>query len=206
MKILIADKQPLMRKGIIEALDLDKKNHKILEANSLSEALSIQKTNQIDIAFIELHLNDGSGFDFINNIAPNDNKHPQIILLAASISVFEFRRAKELNVDGYILKEMDVEDLKYAFNLILKGEKYYPYKLVDKVLRTNDEDGIRLLTDREMDVLIELTKGLTNSQIGSNLYISEGTAKKHVSNILTKLNMTNRMEVLVYANRLSGSQ
>lgn len=205
MKILIVDNQPLMRKGIIQSLDLEK-NHKILEANSLLDALSLCKSNTVDIVFIELHLKDGSGFDFINSIATNKGKNIKIILLASAISIFEFRRAKELNIDGYILKEMDSEDIKYAFNLILKGEKYYPYKLVDKILRINEQDGIRLLTEREMDVLIELAKGLTNSQIGSNLYISEGTAKKHVSNILTKLNMSNRMEVLVYANKLSGSQ
>jgi len=196
-----------MRKGIIQSLNLEEKNHKIFEANSLLESLSIYKSNPVDIVLIELHLKDGSGFDFINSVKACKEKCPKIILLASAISIFEFRRAKELNVDGYILKEMDSEDLKYAFNLILKGEKYYPYKLVDKVLKTREEeDGIRHLTEREMDVLIELTKGLTNSQIGSNLYISEGTAKKHVSNILNKLNMTNRMEVLVYANKLSGSQ
>ena len=67
-----------------------------------------------------------------------------------------------------------------------------------------ERDGICLLTNRELEVLAELSKGLTNLQIGNNLFISEGTAKKHVSSILSKLNMSNRMEVVVYANRLSG--
>jgi DNA-binding NarL/FixJ family response regulator len=75
---------------------------------------------------------------------------------------------------------------------------------VEKALSDKERDGICLLTNRELEVLAELSKGLTNSQIGNNLFISEGTAKKHVSSILSKLNMSNRMEVVVYAYRLAG--
>lgn len=204
-RILIVDNQPLMRKGIMQVICSEQENQQIIEANTISEAFKVHEDNPVDMVFVELHLHDGSGFDFISGIkSSSDGKIPKFVLLASSISIFEFRRAKELDIDGYILKEMDSDDLKYAYNLILKGGKYYPSKLVDKALNVSDEIGMRLLTEREKDVLIELSKGLTNSQIGSNLYISEGTAKKHISNILTKLNMSNRMEVLVYANKLAS--
>lgn len=205
MRILIVDDQPLIRKGIVHILLSERDDQQFIEATTVKEAEEICKTNSVDVIFVELHLKDGSGFDLISSIKAPGGNSPKIILLASTISIFEFRRAKELDVEGYLLKEADAEDLKYAYNLILKGEKYYPAKLVEKALSEKDRDGMCLLTDREMDVLAELSKGLTNSQIGNNLYISEGTAKKHISSILSKLNMSNRMEVLVYANRLSGN-
>jgi two-component system nitrate/nitrite response regulator NarL len=204
LRILIVDDQPLIRKGIMHVLLSVRKDQQFIEAATVKEAVEHCKTNSIDVVFVEQHLKDGSGFDLISSIKAPKEGSPKTILLTSSISVFEFRRAKELDVEGYLLKEADAEDLKYAYNLILKGEKYYPAKLVEKALSDKDKDGMRLLTSRELEVLAELSKGLTNSQIGSNLYISEGTAKKHVSSILSKLNMSNRMEVLVYANRLSG--
>lgn len=204
MRVLIVDKQPLMRKGIAYTLNSIENPPDIFEAKTLFEATNLHKNFSMDIVFIGLDPKEENGFELINNLILMDKKSPKFILMADSLNIFEFRKAKELEIEGYILKEAEVEDVKYAYNLILKGEKYYSSRLVDKALGLKADTGMGLLTDREMDVLIELSKGLTNSQIGSNLYISEGTAKKHISNILSKLNMSNRMEVLVYANRLIG--
>ncbi|GAB1475411.1 nitrate/nitrite response regulator protein NarP [Bacillota bacterium] len=203
MRILIVDKQPLVRKGIIQVLSSLAGEKEYYEAETVEEAWKTQEENHADIVFTELHLTDGSGLDLINSIKLTESTGAKFILLANYISIFEFRRAKELKVDAYILKDSDADDLRYAFKLILKNEKYYPHRLVEKALGDKEDEGLRLLTDREMDVFVELSKGLTNSQIGSNLYIAEGTTKKHISNILTKLNMTSRMEVLVYANKIS---
>lgn len=204
MKILIIDKQPLLRKGIIQVLSSVPGDRIYIEAKSIEEGLEKNNKAVADVIFIELNLGDGSGLDFIEE---NKNKQRQkYFILADSMNMFEFRRSKELDVDAYILKDSDGEDIKYAFNRVMKGEKYYPQELVEKALSYKEGGALRLLTEREMDVLIELSKGLTNSQIGDNLYIAEGTAKKHISNILNKLNMNNRMEVLVYANKLVAGQ
>ncbi|MDI9493225.1 MAG: response regulator transcription factor [Bacillota bacterium] len=204
MRILIVDDQPLIRKGIMHVLHYERADQQFIEAATVKEAIELCKTNPIDVIFVDLHLKDGSGFDLISCIKAPGESSPKIILLASTISIFEFRRAKDLDVEGYLLKEADADDLKYAYSLILRGEKYYPAKLVEKALSDKERDGICLLTNRELEVLAELSKGLTNSQIGNNLFISEGTAKKHVSSILSKLNMSNRMEVVVYAYRLAG--
>jgi len=204
LKVLIVDDQPLIRKGIFQVLFSERDDQQCIEVMTIDEALEIHKEDPADIIFVGLHLHDRSGFDLIDGIRSMNEKVPKFILMASSINIFEFRRAKDLNVEGYILRETDEEDLKYAYNLILRGEKYYPPQLVEKALNGKEREGMCLLTEREMDVLAELSKGLTNSQIGNNLYISEGTAKKHISNILTKLNMSSRMEVLMYANKISG--
>lgn len=206
MKVLIVNRQPLMRKGILQVLESQVEEKEYFEAGTIEDAVVKFERISFDIVIVDLDLQDGSGLDLIRRLKSVVKTTPKFILIASSISIFEFRWAKELEVDAYILKDNDVEDLKYAFSLVMKGEKYYPHKLVEKALKDREEDGLGRLTEREMDVFVELSKGLTNSQIGNNLYIAEGTAKKHISNILNKLNMTNRMEVLVYANKLSGKK
>jgi len=204
LRILIVDEQPLVRKGIIQVLSSPQGGKEYIEAETIEEALKSQENNPASVIFTELHLPDGSGLNLISAVKSAEEGKPKFVLLARNITIFEFRRAKELEVDAYILKDSNAEDIRYAYNLILRNEKYYPHKLVEKALGVREDESLRLLTDREMDVLMELSKGLTNSQIGNNLYISEGTTKKHISNILNKLNMTNRMEVLVYANKISS--
>lgn len=62
------------------------------------------------------------------------------------------------------------------------------------------------LTDREKEILVHLSKGMTNAQISNALFISEGTTKKHISNILSKLNLNNRVEAVLYTRKIFGSE
>ncbi|HHU17988.1 MAG TPA: response regulator transcription factor [Clostridiales bacterium] len=77
--------------------------------------------------------------------------------------------------------------------------KYYPSKLVENTLNGARRDGLQLLTERELDVLSELRKGLTNGEISNKLFITEGTTKKHISSILNKLKLSNRVEAVIYS-------
>ena len=176
MRILIVDDQPLIRKGIMHVLHYERADQQFIEAATVKEAIELCKTNPIDVIFVDLHLKDGSGFDLISCIKAPGESSPKIILLASTISIFEFRRAKDLDVEGYLLKEADADDLKYAYSLILRGEKYYPAKLVEKALSDKERDGICLLPTG-VEVLAELSKGLTNSQIGNNLLSPKGLRK-----------------------------
>ena len=202
MNILIVDQQPLIRRGIIEVLSANQESYFIQEAGNFAEAIKIFQTKMIDLVFIDLRLD--SGLELIER-AKQFDQNTKYVLMATNISIFEFRRAKELKVDGFILKDALVEDILYAFNVIRRGEKFYPSRVIEKALNGLEEEGFRLLTERELDVFSELRKGLTNCQIGNNLYITEGTTKKHISSILNKLKLSNRMEAVVYANKLYGN-
>lgn len=206
MNILIADHQPLIRRGIMEVLSNTKESYCIFEAGTLAEAMRITQAQNIDIAFVDLHLGTDDGLEMVDKVRMSCQSSMKFILMAATISIFEFRRAKELGVDGYILKDALVEDILYAFNVVRRGEKFYQSKIIEKAFTGVESDGLKLLTERELDVFSELRKGLTNGQISSNLFITEGTTKKHISSILNKLKLSNRMEVVVYANKLYGNQ
>lgn len=206
MNILILDHQPLIRRGIMEVLSNTKELHSFIESGSLAEALKITQAQSIDIAFVGLHLGADDGLELVDRVRQSGQCNMKFILMATTISIFEFRRAKELDVDGYILKDAMIEDILYAFNVVKRGEKFYQSKIIEKAFSGVESEGLKLLTERELDVFSELKKGLTNGQISSNLFITEGTTKKHISSILNKLKLSNRMEVVVYANKLYGNQ
>ena len=206
MNILIADHQPLIRRGIMEVLSSAKESYRIYETGSLAEAMKISQVQSIDIAFIDLHLGIDDGLEMVDKVKQSGQINMKFILMATTISIFEFRRAKELGIDGYILKDALIEDILYAFNVVKRGEKFYQSKIIEKAFSGVESEGLKLLTERELDVFSELRKGLTNGQISNNLFITEGTTKKHISSILNKLKLSNRMEVVVYANKLYGNQ
>lgn len=112
--------------------------------------------------------------------------------------------AKEIRVDGYVLKEALPEELIHALKIISKGRKYYDPGVLELIIKSNDpfeDDGhLEQLTPKEKEVLMELGKGRSNKEISQVLYITEYTVKKHVSQILAKLDLTDRTQAALYAN------
>lgn len=206
MNILIADRQPLIRRGIIEILSSNQDEITFFEAGNSSDLLRIIQVSRIDIALIDFEIRSEYSMDLVQECKMISREPLKFIFLVQSISIFEMKRAKELQIDGFILKDAPVEDILYAFKVIKRGEKFYPSKMIEKAFSNVEGEGLKLLTEREMDVFSELRKGLNNGQISSNLYIAEGTTKKHISNILNKLKLSNRTEVVIYANKLYSNQ
>ena len=117
-------------------------------------------------------------------------------MLTTSSKAEDFKRAKDMNVDGYLLKESFIEDILYAIKVVYRGKIFTIHLFLNTNLDIR-KSMIDELTEREMDVLRELGHGLCNSQI-AKLYISENTVKKHVSSILSKLELQHRTEAALY--------
>jgi len=202
--ILIVDDHPLVRRGIIDILSMNKIGEDIKETDNIADAMKALKGNQINIIMVDLHLGLENGFDLIEKAKELYNKLKYVILTSSS-SLLDFRRAKQLDIDGYILKDAFVEDILYALNVIKRGGKFYSPRFLENTLNGFEPIELQVLTEREKEVLTQLSMGLTNAQISDVLYISEGTTKKHISNILSKLNMSNRIEAVLYARKLYGN-
>jgi two-component system nitrate/nitrite response regulator NarL len=132
LNILIADHQPLIRRGIMEILSNTKESYNVFEAGTLAEAIKIILAQNVDIAFVDLHLGADDGLELVDKVRQVGQENTKFILMATTISIFEFRRAKELSVDGYILKDAMIEDILYAFNVVKRGEKFYQSKIIEK--------------------------------------------------------------------------
>ena len=188
MRVLIVVDHPLVRMGISTALSFEENIEEVIEASNVAEALRKLSQQRIEIALIDLNLGKEQGLDIILK-ARRRGFLTKFIILTSSLRREDFERAREIGVDGYILKEAFPEDILYALSVVSRGKNYIDPELLSYKMKGTMQSGLDELTQRERDVLMELGKGLSNSQIAQRLHISENTVKKHVSNILSKLEL-----------------
>lgn len=199
MNLLIVDDHPLVRKGIISILSNTKDINEIKEASNIEEAMSKIKKDDIQISMVDLKLGKESGLDIISK-SKELNIHMKFIIVTSFLSRENFTEAEQLAVDGYILKEAFAEDILYAISVISRGKKYYDPEIFKNKQDTNNKNTLSQLTNREKEVLKVIGKGLSNEEIANVLYISEHTVKKHVSNILSKLDLKHRAQLVFMVN------
>lgn len=203
MRILIVDDHPIVRRGIKLVLLSESFIHDVYEAENTAETLNIIKNQHIDLAFIDLKLEKENGLDLICGFK-KINSNIKTILLTYFVSEADFLRGEEIGVDGYVLKDAFVEDIVYAVKTVMRGKKYYAPAIMQYKVQNKVYPSINGLTLREKEVLIEVSKGLSNSEIAQNLFLSESTVKKHVSSILSKLNLNHRSQVIYKMNHREG--
>ncbi|GGF83566.1 putative transcriptional regulatory protein YhcZ [Paenibacillus albidus] len=199
MKIVIVDDHPLVRRGLAAVISMQPNVQFAGEATNGQEALLVIEETQPDLVLIDLKLADESGLDVIK-AARTRGIASKFILLTSSASREDFLKAEEVLVDGYVLKEALPEELLFAIQLVHKGRKYYDPGLMEDKMRMSGSSPTDELTPKEKEVLIELGQGACNREIAARLFISEFTVKKHVSQILAKLQVADRTQAALYAN------
>ncbi|WZL73548.1 response regulator transcription factor [Clostridiaceae bacterium 35-E11] len=197
MKILVVDDHPLVRKGLTSTLSFEENIQEIQEASNIKEAMKMLTMNKIEMAIIDLRLGKEDGLEIIKRVK-EAKLTTKCIILTSSIKKEDFVRAQQIGVDGYILKEAFAEDILYAFHVIKRGKKFFDPEIL--AYKEKEMNKINQLTPREKDVLIELGHGLSNEEIAERLFISEHTVRKHVSNILSKLEVAHRTQAALLVN------
>ncbi|MEK4484681.1 response regulator transcription factor [Psychrobacillus sp. FSL H8-0484] len=203
MKVVIIDDHPLIRKGLKSLFSLDGSMEVLGEATNSRDALTLLNKVKPDIAIVDLRLGEESGLELIKE-AIRKGIVCKFVVLTSSAEEEDFKLAKEIGVDGYLLKEALPEELLHALSMISKGRKYYDPGVLDLVMNSNtpfeDDEHIEQLTPKEKEILIELGKGHSNKEISKSLYITEFTVKKHVSQVFAKLGLADRTQAALYAN------
>ncbi|WP_339199740.1 response regulator transcription factor [Solibacillus sp. FSL R5-0449] len=204
MKILLVDDQAIIRRGLISILSSDDKSEIIGEASDTQEALELLQKETPDLAIIDFQIGDECGLTLINE-ARKLGCTCKFAILTFSKDYESFQRAMAMDVVGYISLNSHPEELIYAMQIIKKGRKYYDPDLIDKLIQTQKESSIddsrlALLTTKEKEVMQKLGMGYSNKQIAHSLYITENTVKKHVSQVLSKLELGDRTQVALFAN------
>ncbi|HOH69462.1 MAG TPA: response regulator transcription factor [Sedimentibacter sp.] len=196
MKIIIVDDHPLVRQGLASLISMESDMELIGECSNVQEALTMIDEKKPDLAIIDLKLGKESGLEIVSA----DKEHKcKYVILTSSAAYADFKKSEEVNVDGYVLKEALPEELLYALRLVGRGRKYYDPVLLEYKLQEGNDN----LTLREKEVLQKLGQGLNNQEIADELFISENTVKKHVSQILAKLNLHDRTQAALYANNMN---
>ncbi len=202
MKLLLIDDHPLVRKGLQFVLSLENDMEVIGEASNSTEAFTLLENQTPDIALVDLRLGTEYGLDIVEQCLKNYNISCKFIILTSSADEYDFRKAKEVGAYGYVLKEAFPEELLYAIRLVNRGRKYYDPGIISEIMKESSTDtNTEVLTPREHEVLLSLGEGLCNKDIGKKLFISEYTVKKHVSQILAKLGLTDRTQAALYVQK-----
>lgn len=207
IKLLLVDDHAIVRSGLHMILDPEEDIKIIGEAETASEAVQLAISEQPDVILMDIHLPDMTGIEAAGIIK---EKSPGIAIVALTINEDEayFFRMLEAGASGYVPKRAAPEELLTAIRVAAEGEVYiYPSlaKLLVKDFLHQQESGEARnpgdLTDREMELLAHLADGATNLEIAETLHISPKTVARHRENIMRKLDLRNRTELVKYAIR-----
>ena len=186
--IITADDHPLLLKGLNDFL-LEKKYNLIGSGNNGREAYNLITKMKPDIAILDIQMPFMSGIEIANNCKTN-GLTTKIVLITLHKERELYRKAQDLNIFGYILKEFAIEEIENCINTVAKGEQYFSPKIVSLLADDfSDESNLSILTPSEKKILKLIAKDKTNKDIASLLFISYRTVEKHRSNIITKLKL-----------------
>ncbi|HSG45220.1 MAG TPA: response regulator transcription factor [Anaerolineales bacterium] len=204
VSILIVDDHEVVRNGIRSYLETIKDFEVVGEAESGEAAVQMVSELIPDIVLLDLIMPGMDGVETTRQIKKITPRTQVVVLTSYHEDVHIFPALKAGAI-SYILKDMKMERLVDALQRAVRHEVTLHPLVAERVLeniRGDDSEEPALfteLTERELDVLRLIAKGMTNSQIAEKLVISENTVKGHVSNILSKLHLADRTQVAVYA-------
>ena len=190
MKLLIAEDQSMLRDAMATLLSMQDSVESVLQAKNGKEAIDLISTNNIDVAILDVEMPEATGLDVLEYIRSN-NIHCKVVIVTTFKRMGYFERAIKNNVAAYVLKDRSIDELMKTINNVLAGHKEYSPELMDNIFNSHNP-----LTNQEKIILIKIKEGLSNKEIAYELFLSEGTIRNYISNILTKLNCKNRTEAV----------
>ena len=190
MKLLIAEDQSMLRDAMSTLLSMEDSVESVLQAKDGKEAIDLISTNDIDVAILDVEMPEVTGLDVLEYIRSN-NIHCKVVIVTTFKRMGYFERAIKNNVDAYVLKDRSIDELMKTINNVLAGHKEYSPELMENIFNSHNP-----LTNQEKIILLKIKEGLSNKEIANELFLSEGTIRNYISNILTKLNCKNRTEAV----------
>ena len=213
-KIIIIDDHQLFREGVKRILDFEDTFEVVAEGDDGIDTLPLYEEFQPDVVLMDINMPQKNGVEATSELI---EKYPdaKVIILSIHDDESYVSHALKSGALGYMLKEMDADEIVDAIKIVAAGGSYLHPKitknLVAEYRRLSERENkgsfhqteirrpFHLLTKRECEVLQLLTDGQSNRAIGETLYISEKTVKTHVSSILQKMNVNDRTQAVVTA-------
>ncbi len=203
--VLIADDQALVRGGFRMILDSQADIDVVGEAEDGRAAVRMARELQPDIVLMDVRMPELDGIEATERLLRDGLRSRVLMLTTFDLDEYVYR-AFRAGASGFLLKNVPPEDLVAAVRAIGAGEALLApqitRKLIEHYIRApipTDEPRLAELTARELDVLKLMAQGLSNNEIAQALFISNGTVKTHVTRILTKLDLRDRVQAVVLA-------
>lgn len=205
MRVLIADDHALFRDGLRSLLEA-RGVEVVGEAKNGREAIELARRHRPDIVLMDLTMPEVDGLTATRLVA-TELPDVRVVILTASDDEADLFEAIKSGAQGYLLKNLEADEFFQALASVMAGEPVLTPRLARRLLqelaqRPAVQEQAAALTDREREILELLVQGVTsNRELAERLFISENTVKYHLKNIMAKLHLENRAQVIAYALR-----
>lgn len=199
IRILLADDHPLIRAGIRSTLATESEFSVVGEACDGNEAQAMSLNLHPDVLLLDLSMSGPLAEETIR-IVKSSCADTKIIILTAYDNEVYIRTLIEADISGYILKDEAVEVVTEAIRVVIQGRFWFSQSITAKM--TDVWNSETMLTSREFEVLQLAWEGKSNTQIGEEMNITERTVRKHMENIMQKMQVNNRTEAVKTAIQL----
>ena len=207
MRVMLVDDQPLVRNGFASLLQ--SRGHEVVaEASNGREALDIVKDAAPDVILMDIRMPEMGGLETTRLLKA---QYPDItiVMLTVSDDEHDLFEAVKSGAHSYLLKDLEATEFFDALESIQRGEAVLPTRLAGKLLdefraqakAVASPDGVEVLSAREHEVLDLVAQGMMNKEVADKLFISENIVKYHTKNILDKLHLQNRAQVIAWVVR-----
>ena len=208
MRIVLVDDQELLRMGFRLVLDSQPDMHVVAEAGNGREAIALVAEHAPDIVLMDVRMPDVDGVNATRQIIASGSPARIIILTTFDLDEYAYA-ALRAGASGFLLKDAPPTDLLSAIRAVASGDAVVAPSTTRRLLETiahqlpdpdRDVDGaLTTLTPREREVAVAVARGLSNAEIAQQLVLAEATVKTHVGRILAKLELRDRVQIVVYA-------
>jgi DNA-binding NarL/FixJ family response regulator len=206
--VLVVDDQPLQRYGFRILLDSVPETEAVGEASHGAEAVRKAAELRPDVVLMDIRMPELNGIEATREIVAADGTAKVLVLTTFDLDEYVVE-ALRAGASGFLLKDAPADELVQAIRVVAAGEAMLApsitRRLLDKYaghLPSGEEpvpDTLHTLTEREVEVLKLVARGLSNAEIAADLFVSETTVKTHVGHVLTKLGLRDRVQAAVYA-------
>jgi two-component system response regulator NreC len=210
IKVVIADDHPLIADGIKTNIEKENNFKVVAVVSNGKEALDYINHNAVDILLLDIDMPVLSGIDCAS-ILIEQQSPVKIVMLSMHQDAYTIKKLVDLGVQSYLLKTLPSKELIYALQKVYDGENYFNADVTKAILDNKPSQSfaspalvsplVDELTKREKQILVEICKGLNNTEIGEKLFISPKTVDVHRTNIMRKLDVHNVVSLVRFALR-----
>lgn len=206
LRILIVDDHLLVRTGLRMLIDNEPQMEVVGNAATRVEALRVAKTSNPNVILLDVDLGDEDGLDFLPELQ-QAVPESRVLVLTGLRDVEAHRRAARLGAAGLVLKEHAADVLFRALKKVHAGELWFDRSMLASLVRESTDEPkldaaavkIASLTPREREIVNLVAEGLKNRDIAGRLFISESTVTHHLTSIYSKLGLSDRLELVIFA-------